>query len=534
MKKLVLFFILFFLSLVYAETNTTIDNDKNSSLVNLEAYKTRLKEIDNELKDNIWFIRYSNFNAYENMKKEAEMLENEIKKSPKNEKVALELQKNLITLNKQIEVFKEFEKSPFITMTQPIPIEDRISIRNPFDIISGFSAIKRYKTQLAEYENKIANLQILINKFEEKRDILIKMNEISENKEISELIQKTSYYLKEFNSASVVMYTTLGVYEKQVNEAIHAITRDMKDQAKNALGIAFLILIIVAISFLFKYLSKKYIDQNERVYTANKIINFVNVTLIILILLFAYIENVTYIVTVLGFASAGLAIAMKDMFMSMLGWIVIVFGGTYHVGDRIKVRRDSENIVGDIIDISLLRMTIYEDITLITYSETRRAGRIIFVPNNYIFTDLIANYTHYGMKTVWDGIDVMITYDSNHKKAMYIIKDIARKYSKGYTDIAKKEMNKLRSQYSIKNPNVEPRIYSLFEPYGINISVWYMSNAYTVLSLRSTISFEIIEALKMEDDIEISYPKQTLFMNKKEHKMPLDIAKNHVDEELLY
>lgn len=33
---------------------------------------------------------------------------------------------------------------------------------------------------------------------------------------------------------------------------------------------------------------------------------------------------------------------------------------------------------------------------------------------------------------------------------MYIIKNIARKYSKGYTDIAKKEMNKLRSQYSIK------------------------------------------------------------------------------------
>lgn len=56
---------------------------------------------------------------------------------------------------------------------------------------------------------------------------------------------------------------------------------------------------------------------------------------------------------------------MKDMFMSLLGWIVVVFGGTYHVGDRIKVRRDGENIVGDIIDISLLRITIYEDITLL-------------------------------------------------------------------------------------------------------------------------------------------------------------------------
>ena len=37
-----------------------------------------------------------------------------------------------------------------------------------------------------------------------------------------------------------------------------------------------------------------------------------------LILLFAYMENVSYLVAIVGFASAGLAIAMKDLFMSVL------------------------------------------------------------------------------------------------------------------------------------------------------------------------------------------------------------------------
>lgn len=531
MKKS-LFLIFIFINLIYCETNVTFD-DKNISVQTIKNLKNSLKDIDNSLKDNIWFIRYSNFNAYEKMKNEAKILESEIKKNAKNEKFIAELEKNLTTLNKQMEVFKEFEKSPFLAITQPVAIEDSINIKNPFDILSGFSAIKRLNSQLDEYENKIKSLKILISKFEKKRDILIQIKNILPSDEILSSIQKMDYSLKELNSANDIMNTTLSVYEKQVSEAIHSITKDIKEQITNAFSIATLILIIIAISFLLKYVAKKYIDQNERVYTANKIINFTNVTLIVIILLFAYIENVTYLVTVLGFASAGLAIAMKDMFMSLLGWMVVVFGGTYHVGDRIKVRRDGENIVGDIIDISLLRITIYEDITLITYNETRRAGRIVFVPNNYIFTDLIANYTHYGMKTVWDGIDVLITFNSNHKKAMYIIKNIARKYSKGYTDIAKKEMNKLRSQYSIKNPNVEPRIFSFFEPYGINISVWYMANAYTVLSLRSTISFEIIEAIKMENDIEIAYPKQTLFIDKMQRKISPDIVKE-VGEELLY
>ena len=68
-----------------------------------------------------------------------------------------------------------------------------------------------------------------------------------------------------------------------------------------------------------------------------RLINVINFTIIALILLFSYIDNMTHFVTVLGFASAGLAIAMKDMFMSSLGWLVIVFGGTFRVGDRVKV-----------------------------------------------------------------------------------------------------------------------------------------------------------------------------------------------------
>ena len=206
---------------------------------------------------------------------------------------------------------------------------------------------------------------------------------------------------------------------------------------------------------------------------------------------------------------------MKDMFMSMLGWTVIVFGGSFHVGDRIKVRKDGEDVVGDIIDISLLRMTIYEDVTIVTVNSNRRAGRIIFVPNNYIFTDLIANYSHHSMKTVWDGIDVVFSFESNHKKAAHIIKDIARKYSKGYTEIAKKQMSKLRNQYSIKNPNVEPRVFTFIEPYGVKISVWYMANTFATLSLRSTISAEIMEAIASHDDIVIAYPTQTIYMDRR-------------------
>ena len=83
-------------------------------------------------------------------------------------------------------------------------------------------------------------------------------------------------------------------------------------------------------------------------------------------------------------------------------------------------------------------------------------------------------------------------------------------------------MNKLRDQYSIKNTNVEPRIYTFLEPHAIVVSAWYKTNSYATLELRSNISADIIEAFNKENDIKIAYPRQTLYLGRDERPLPSD------------
>ena len=206
--------------------------------------------------------------------------------------------------------------------------------------------------------------------------------------------------------------------------------------------------------------------------------------------------------------------------MSIIGWFVILVSGSLHVGDRVKFVKDGVEYVGDIVDISVLRMTMHEDVTLTTVFANRRSGRMIFIPNNYIFTDMIANYSHSGLKTVWDGIDFVVTFDSNISKAQAIAKEVTRKYSKGYTDMTRKQLNRLRSKYSMRNTAVEPRIFGFMDTYGVTISAWYLTNAYATLTLRSTISMEILSKLKEADDIFLAYPSQSIYMDKPAPKSP--------------
>jgi len=480
------------------------------------------QQINNE---GVWQKIYANHLVYIKLNKRLEELTKKIryyrsKGSRKYRTKIQELKLKKSGLEERLNLLKEYKQNPFKASLKPKDIKDIPTVTNPIAIISALSFIKQLNEHLERNENEIASLKEFISLLEKKASILKEYIELKpDNKNLKLELQQIVQELNDAQDALSLNETALVVYRKKVDEIKLRLTDQIKEQAKKAGTIGVSIAILLLFVLLFKWLVKRTITDNERFYMANKIINFTYVFLVVMILLFAYIENVSYLVTVLGFASAGIAIAMKDWFMSMLGWMVIVVGGSIRVGDRIRVDKDGMRYVGDVLDISLFRITILEDITLTTYLHNRRAGRIIFIPNNYVFTNMIANYSHATLKTVWDGIDFTITFDSNHKKASLIAKETAKKYAKGYTDITRKQLNKLRAKYSLKNTNVEPRVYSFLEENGIRISVWYLTNAYATLTLRSTISSEILEQIKEQEDITIAYPSQRIYLGDGRVKM---------------
>jgi len=343
-------------------------------------------------------------------------------------------------------------------------------------------------------------------------NILNELKIVQDSKLLLEDRKALQSEIKDFVMVVDIVSTTDGVFGKRIEQITLEVEEQINEEFFRTFKILFIIFVFFAIAFGLKLIIKKYLTQkdDDQEYTVNKIINFSVILISVFVLLFSYIDNASYLVTFLGFASAGIAIALKDWFMSMFGWMAIMTSGAIHVGDRIKVTRDGVEVVGDVLDISLFKISVREDVTITSYMTNRRTGRVFFIPNNYIFTDLIANYTYDDLRTVWDGIDIYITFESNHKKASEIAKRIAEKHAHGYTELAKKRLQKMKTKYVLRSMNPEPRVFSFIEPYGIVISAWYQTNSYATLALRSKISMEILDAYKEIDDIQIAYPTQTL------------------------
>ncbi len=529
LKKLFLLIILLS-SIALSETNNTVNqalHDLNNTIsdesksINIEELLLQQTAINKELSENnIWSKIYSNYHTYQELKQQKILLDAEIERLEKKQKLSKEKRKKLETLQStrmtlvgKLRLLQEYEKDPFKKFLTP-PVIDKVpNVENPFAIIGALSYREKLRSDQIEYANRYFSLQNIVQKYKEKEKIIIKLLEHDPtNEKYIKVLQDTQDEIKTFSTVLEIFNTTESVYTKKIDEIELNLKHAIQREVEKTSVIGAIILFFVFLLFFIKYLVRKYMSDNERFYTINKALNISFVSILLITLLFAYIENVSYLVTILGFASAGIAIAMKDWFMSLMGWATIVLGGSIHVGDRVKFVRDGVEYVGDIVDISMLRMTMHEDITLTTYMVNRRAGRIVFIPNNFIFTDMISNYSHAGLKTVWDGIDFVITFDSDANKASLIAKEIARKYSKGYTEITRKQLNKLRSKYGMRNTNVEPRIFTHIEPYGMKISVWYLTNSFATMTLRSTISIEIITRIQEEENIQIAYPSQSIFM----------------------
>ncbi len=502
---------------IKSDVNETVLKREEQRKEQIVALRSQLAKIEQELdKEKIWTKSYSSYLTSLEVEKSLKEIERKINRlkrlhrtrERKEELEALVAKKKILTT--QLSELKKKGSSPFSELITPPKIENAPEVKNPFNIFTAISFLKTIKKEFDGYVQRKEELGKLITLLIKEIRIYKELYDLTKKEKYKRVLEKRQRELDKFQAAYDILLVTADVYKKRLEVIEINLNKKIKAQALKLGNIGIIVLIVFLIFFILKLFAKRYITDNERFYMANKFITFANFTIILLIVFFNYIENASYIVTILGFASAGIAIAMKDWFMSILGWLVIVFGGSIHVGDRIRVDMDGMKYIGDVLDISLLRITILEDITLTSVSHNRRAGRIVFIPNNYIFTRMIANYTHYSLKTVWDGVKITVTFDSNHKKAMHIAKEIAKKYSKGYTDITRKQLNKLRHHYSLKNTNVEPRIYSFIEDYGIDIEAWYLTNAYATLTLRSVISMEIVDAFNKEEDITIAYPTQRI------------------------
>ncbi len=291
---------------------------------------------------------------------------------------------------------------------------------------------------------------------------------------------------------------------------------------RDHLGISFVIqykiylsILIILVLFLLKkivqwFVFKKVVSVETRYFLA-KAFTYIEVGLIILLLIRVWFEGLKPLATYFGLVSAGIAIALKDLFTDMAGWIFILIKKPFSIGDRIQIGK----FKGDIVDIRVFQFSIVEIGEWIGAEQS--TGRIVNIPNSYVFKEPLANYTK-GFRFVWNEIPVLVTFESNWKKAKDILFRIAKECDKGVSQIAEEELKRATLKYYIHYSVLTPTVYTKVEDSGILLTIRYLCDPRKRRITENNIWEMILEEFGKENDIDFAYPTIRYYNNLQEGK----------------
>jgi small-conductance mechanosensitive channel len=262
------------------------------------------------------------------------------------------------------------------------------------------------------------------------------------------------------------------------------------------------VLVVVAYVFvrwLVLRIVHRQVKDEEVWYRTRKIVTYVAFLLIVLTLVRIWVVPFGDLATYLGLVSAGVAVALADVLKNMVGWAYILSRRPFRVGDRIETQTFS----GDVIDIRLFRFTILEIGNWVHGDHS--TGRIVHLPNQVVFTGPIANYTE-GFEFIWHEIPILVTFESDWKKAETIIREIIGHATPDVTGKALAELRKTAQAYRIKYGHMTPTVYVSVEDSGIQLTARLLVPVRRRRDVNQKVWRGVLDAFAAEPTIELAYP----------------------------
>jgi len=199
----------------------------------------------------------------------------------------------------------------------------------------------------------------------------------------------------------------------------------------------------------------------------------------------------------MGILGAGIAFASQEVLGSVAGYLNIVTGNLYRIGDRVRIG----DVVGDVVDITLLRTTLMEIGEWVKADQY--TGRIVSVANRSVFADPVFNYTQ-DFRYLWDEITIPITYDSNWRHAGELMLELGREYSSALLAEAEAELGTMKELYPLEDTVVEPTLYVVMTDNWIEMTLRYVVEARNRRPVTAQLHRELLQRFEADEQITVA------------------------------
>jgi small-conductance mechanosensitive channel len=213
-----------------------------------------------------------------------------------------------------------------------------------------------------------------------------------------------------------------------------------------------------------------------------------------------WFDDPTRLTTALGLVTAGLAFALQKVVTALAGYVLILRGRNFNVGDRIVMG----GVRGDVIALGFLQTTIMEmgqpppvqSADPAMWVKARQyTGRIVTVSNAKIFDEPVYNYTR-KFPYIWEEMSFPISYKDDWRKVEQMLLEVVNDKTTAIANLGEPIIKDLEQRYAMARADMKPRVFVRMTDNWIELTVRFIAEDHGVRDLKDAISRDVLDRLE--------------------------------------
>jgi small-conductance mechanosensitive channel len=291
-----------------------------------------------------------------------------------------------------------------------------------------------------------------------------------------------------------------GTYDESMRDWIETTLGVSADMAYRITATIMVLVFVVVLRWLAARWLAKRVSDPEVLFRARKSVSYLATAIFVVVVSWVWLPFFDDLGTFLGLLSAGIAIALADVFLDIAGWLFIVFRRPFKVGDRIEV----DGVAGDVIDVRVFRFTVLEIRNWVDADQS--TGRVVHIPNGMLFKHPTANFTE-GFYHIWHEVPVLVTFESDWKRAEQLIKQAIEPVAISEEELKRHErIDNDARDYIIVFNQLSTRVFVSTRDSGVLLTARFLVEAKQRRTVQDAVWRSLLELLDAEPAVTLAYP----------------------------
>ncbi len=190
---------------------------------------------------------------------------------------------------------------------------------------------------------------------------------------------------------------------------------------------------------------------------------------ITLVLIFAFVSELGAVATFAGLITAGVAVALQNVIVSIVGYFFLIGRFGIRVGDRVQVA----SVTGEVVDIGLVRFHLMELSS--SAADAEPTGRVAAFSNSVVFQSNTGLFKQIpGTNFIWHEIVLTFARESNYQEIRTRVEKAIDTAFADYRDSLELQRRQMEmSLSSIAANELKPRARIHFTTSAIEVVVRY-------------------------------------------------------------